>query len=83
MPQEWAGLTAPDPVRRPPQYGIDGRCTQCCRPLSRYNPYVVCGPCRVRMAALIPAEIASREEPDGTFVWERFPRREKAAGGEE
>lgn len=69
--------------QRPAQYGTVGRCIECMAFLSRYNPYQVCGPCRVRLAAAIPqkiaaaAETAERSEP--TFVWERFPKR-KADG---
>jgi hypothetical protein len=72
------------PHDAPPQHG-PGQCRLdlggCGRPLSTYNPYVVCGPCRVRLAAEIAreeaAEAEAAEEAVGVkeFAWERFPKR--------
>jgi hypothetical protein len=69
-------MKSPEPTDAPNQYG-PGRCTECQRPLSRYNPYVVCGPCRVRLADNIAREIAVAEYmEDRGFAWELFPKRE-------
>ena len=51
----------------------------CGRLLSRYNPYVVCGPCRVRLANDVADEVGAAEIAEDAapivFAWERFPRR--------
>jgi hypothetical protein len=73
------------PVNAPPQYGT-GRCRielgGCGRPLSTYNPYVVCGPCRVRLASTVDDDSDNAEliEREGQ-VWERFPKRGVARRG--
>lgn len=51
---------ADDDITPPPQFG-PGRCVECHLPLSIYNGYKVCGPCRRRLGV----------EMEG-----RFPRRE-------
>lgn len=71
------------PEAAPNQYP-PGRCRAdlggCGRPLSTYNPYEVCGPCRVRAASNVDEAASEAEDAEaaagGTlFAWERFPRR--------
>lgn len=57
------------------QYGTTGRCVKCGNPLSRYNPYTVCGPCRVRIAEQEAIALQSISE-EQSHDWERFERRE-------
>lgn len=78
-------LTGPGmSLNAPNQYAVDGRCVECMRPLSRYNPYVVCGPCRVRLASGVADAVTVAENDDDAkiiFAWERFPRREPVRRG--
>lgn len=63
----------------PLQYSTGDRCTECALPLSMYNPYQVCGPCRHRISTHTPPELLEEEAADNaegrSFLWERFPRR--------
>lgn len=71
----------------PAQHMPGQLCTNGCgTKLSIYNPYTVCGPCRVRLAeAMSDAELKAAEEAeraaDGLMVWERYPRREVVRRG--
>lgn len=72
----------------PNQYTVGDRCEVdlggCGRPLSRYNPYVVCGPCRVKLAstAVDVVEDMDAEEPRPiVFAWERLPKRDVVRRG--
>jgi hypothetical protein len=74
-----------DPTRRrsdlpeeaPNQYSTGDRCIECARPLSRYNPYVVCGPCRMRIAADVVDDYVEDDAPELQYgyLWERFAKR--------
>jgi len=55
--------------RMPPQYEVGARCTECMCPLSRYNPYVVCGPCRMKLANMLA------DDDESEYSWEKFERR--------
>lgn len=69
------------PAEAPNQYRVGEQCSECRKPLSRYNPYRVCGPCRVKASAAIAAkdveaEMAEAERTGShSFAWERFPKR--------
>lgn len=58
------------------QFAANQPCTQCGKPLSRYNPYEVCGPCRVKLAPTLglQPEGQAGDELEG-LAWERFKRR--------
>jgi hypothetical protein len=93
-PGQVMGLTRIDavPENAPQQYALNDRCRECGGPLSRYNPYVVCGACRVRISARIaPGAIDAAECEchtvactcgyDDRFPWERFPKRKPVRRG--
>jgi hypothetical protein len=64
------------------QYTPGEPCVQCRRPLSRYNPYAVCGPCRVKLMptlSLNAALAAHAAAETGTEEWDRFPRRKRVS----
>jgi predicted amidophosphoribosyltransferase len=68
----------------PLQYG-EGTCTECQRPLSIYNRFVVCGPCRYRLSYTIAQEVEDENDPTGgerTFVWETFGERKPVRRGQ-
>lgn len=74
------------PGEAPPQYPLGQPCNECGRPLSRYNPYVTCGPCRMRLSCRIATEIAEDDAGDShgddkSFVWDRFPKRKAVRRG--
>lgn len=76
----------------PAQYRVGELCKECRLPLSRYNPYIVCGPCRVRICTNIVDDY-EEDDPRGddgpgydwraptSYVWERFPRRVEVRRG--
>lgn len=74
MPKEGAGLTTIDALddEAPRQYSPDEKCEHCKRPLSRYNPYTVCGPCRVRVVGRLAL---GETRPGRGRGWESFKRR--------
>jgi uncharacterized Zn finger protein (UPF0148 family) len=69
----------PSPYQYPP--GVP--CDKCGRPLSRYNGYTTCGPCRYRIATDIvddyyedePEKPDSWRDREPIFSLERFKRR--------
>lgn len=54
-------------VEAPEQFAVGERCdvaaSGCGRPLSRYNPYTVCGPCRMRLGAWLVTDSFPRRVP--------------------
>lgn len=73
------------PEDAPNQYGEADVCNPCGRPLSRYNPYVTCGPCRVRIAQDIVDDFdeddALERYPVVSYIWERFAKRQPIKRG--
>lgn len=65
---EW-GLTTETPL----QYAVGQPCDECGNPLSRYNPYTVCGPCRRKLVLDTSAEMAQTSH-EAYAPWERHLR---------
>lgn len=65
------------PVQR--HYGPAGRCAECAAVLSIYNPYTVCGPCRLKLAEERVAERVDEAETEELLgnIWHAHPRREQ------
>lgn len=61
------------------QFNPSDRCAECRRPLSRYNPFTVCGPCRIALTPTLPPLSFSPsyedEDADIRRALERFPTR--------
>lgn len=70
------------PGAAPLQYPLGDVCT-CGARLSRYNPYVVCGPCRVRIASDITDDFVEDDDTAAhtPYVWERFDKRRAVRRG--
>lgn len=72
-----------DELDEAPRQYPEGRCTACKRPLSMYNQYEVCGPCRVTISTNITHDYAedAPEKPDHwrdyepRYELERFKKR--------
>lgn len=76
--------TRPQPEDGPLQYTVGQPCAECQYPLSRYNPYVVCGPCRMRLAeamAGMPEDDYNTHSVTFVFPWERFAKRKPVRQG--
>lgn len=56
----------------PHQYAVGRKCSECPTILSRYNPYTICGACRVRIVAQGPREWDGDLTDPGVepFPWE-------------
>lgn len=67
----------------PNQYPVGVPCASCNRPLSRYNGYTICGPCRYRIATTIVDDYAEDQldapdhwsDTEPVYKFDRFPKR--------